>query len=210
MIFLWIGAAVFSYLLGSLNFSIIFSSRVLGKDVRESGSGNAGSTNMLRNYGWKVGVLTLAADFLRTFLAILCVMLIFGRFAPEWRQLSAAVSGFCVELGHCFPVYYKFKGGKGVAVGGITTLMVDWRCFVIVVSVFIIAVALTRFVSLGSILGAAAFPCSFAFFADFSVTPGRLAFLFSVLAAALIIVLHHKNIARLCKGEESKLSFHKK
>lgn len=206
----FLAAAIFSYLLGSLNFSIIFSNKVMGGDVRNSGSGNAGSTNMLRSYGWKVGVLTLGMDFLRTFLVILCVVLVFDRVAPDWRQTAAAVSGFCVELGHCFPLFFKFKGGKGVAVGAIISLMVDWRCFLIIIVTFLIATAISKYVSLGSMLGALAFPCSFAFFADFSTVQGTLAFIVSILVSGLIIILHRQNISRLIKGEESKLSFHKK
>lgn len=211
MIFIWFAIAVTEgYLIGSLNYSIIFSKLFMHSDVRLSGSGNAGSTNMMRSYGWKAGVITLATDFFKTFIATVIAWALFKFNCPEWIQPAVALTGLCCCIGHCFPIFFKFRGGKGVAVGAITSLMVDWRCFVIIIATFLIFTAISKYVSLGSMLGALAFPVSLAFFTDFSIKQELITFIVSVLVAALIIFLHRKNIVRIVTGKESKLSFKKK
>ena len=211
MIYVWFAvAAIGGYLIGSLNYSIIFSKIFMHSDVRSSGSGNAGSTNMMRNYGWKAGLITLLTDFLKTFVATIGVWAIFILNYPQLVQPAVALTGLCCCIGHCFPVFFKFKGGKGVAVGAITSLMVDWRCFVIIIITFLVFTAISKYVSLGSMLGAAAFPISLAFITDFSDMCQVATFIISILVAALIIFLHRKNIVRLITGKENKLSFNKK
>lgn len=211
MMYVWFAVfALAGYLIGSLNNSIILSKAVMHSDIRSSGSGNAGSTNMMRNYGWKFGVATLALEFSKAFIAAGAARLFFSFYYPENAQLAAAFTGLCCCIGHCFPVFFKFKGGKGVAVGAITSLMVDWRCFVIIIITFLIFTSISRYVSLGSMLGAAAFPGSLVFFTDFSSKTSVITFIISILVASLIIFLHRKNISRLIKGTESKLSFKKK
>ena len=211
MMFFWFAlVAVGGYLIGSLNYSIIFSKVFLHSDVRSSGSGNAGSTNMMRSYGWRAGVITLITDFSKTFVATVGAWAIFTLNCPQWVQPAVALTGFCCCLGHCFPVFFKFKGGKGVAVGGIMSIMVDWRCGIAVFAAFLIFVAISKYVSLGSVMGAAAFPVSLAFFTDFSSKQDVTTLIIAALVAALIIFLHRKNIVRIVTGKESRLSFKKK
>ena len=211
MIVFWFAiAAICGYLVGSLNYSIIFSKIFMHSDIRSSGSGNAGSTNMMRSYGWRAGLVTLVTDFSKTFVVTIGVWAAFTLNYPQYVQTAVALTGLCCCIGHCFPIFFKFKGGKGVAVGAITSLMVDWRCFVIIIATFLIFTAISKYVSLGSMLGAAAFPISLAFFTDYSDNMQIATFIISILVAALIIFLHRKNIVRLITGKESKLSFNKK
>ncbi len=204
IIFLLIAA----YLLGSVNFSIIFSKRLLNSDVRTKGSGNAGSTNMLRSYGWIYAVLTLIFDFLKAFVVLLAAKLIFRSYV--YCQLIVALVGLACVVGHCFPIFFKFKGGKGVAVGAMAILMVDYKAFIIVVVLFLISVILTRFVSLGSIVGAVAFPLSCAFLLDYTDPYDIWTLVCTIIIGLLVIYMHRSNIYRLCKGTERKFSFSNK
>lgn len=201
--------ALAAYLMGSLNYSIMFSRAFMNTDIRSKGSGNAGSTNMLRNYGWKVGVLTLATDFLKTYAATITAWALCMRYAPDCARTAVALAGFMCAVGHCFPLYFGFKGGKGVAVGGMTILMVDFRCFLVTVALFLISVAIFKYVSLGSIMGALSFPVSLAFIVDFSNVLDIATYVICCILVALVVFLHRKNIARLFKGTESKLTFKK-
>ena len=174
-IYFWfVFVAVVGYFVGSLNYSIIVSRIFTDSDIRSKGSGNAGSTNMMRNHGWKAGVLTLCVDFMKTFAVCNGAWSIFILTNPEYAQTASAIAGFFCALGHCFPVFFGFRGGKGVAVGGLTILMIDWRCFIVTILLFLIFAALFRYVSLGSIMGALSFPVSLPFFIDFSITARRL------------------------------------
>lgn len=211
MMFFWFAlVAIGGYLIGSLNYSIIFSKVFMHSDVRSSGSGNAGSTNMMRSYGWRAGVITLITDFSKTVVATVGAWAIFTLNCPQWVQPAVALTGLCCCIGHCFPVFFRFKGGKGVAVGGIMSIMVDWRCGIAVFAAFLIFAAISKYVSLGSIMGAAAFPTSLAFFTDFSSRQDVMTLIIAILVAVLIIFLHRKNIVRIVTGKESRLSFKKK
>lgn len=211
MMFFWFAlVAIGGYLIGSLNYSIIFSKVFMHSDVRSSGSGNAGSTNMMRSFGWRAGVITLITDFSKTVVATVGAWAIFTLNCPQWVQPAVALTGLCCCIGHCFPVFFKFKGGKGVAVGGIMSIMVDWRCGIAVFAAFLIFAAISKYVSLGSIMGAAAFPSSLAFFTDFSSRQDVTTLIIAILVAVLIIFLHRKNIVRIVTGKESRLSFKKK
>ena len=211
MMFFWFAlVAIGGYLIGSLNYSIIFSKVFMHSDVRSSGSGNAGSTNMMRSFGWRAGVITLITDFSKTVVATVGAWAIFTLNCPQWVQPAVALTGLCCCIGHCFPVFFKFKGGKGVAVGGIMSIMVDWRCGLAVFAAFLIFAAISKYVSLGSIMGAAAFPSSLAFFTDFSSRQDVTTLIIAILVAVLIIFLHRKNIVRIVTGKESRLSFKKK
>ena len=132
------------YLLGSLSASILLSRTAWGGDVREKGSGNAGATNMARVYGLGAGFLTLGCDMLKAVLACLLGKLLLG-------DLGLAVGGICCMIGHCFPVFHQFKGGKGISVGAALGLMIDWKVFLCIIGVFLIAAFLSRKVSFGSI-----------------------------------------------------------
>ena len=177
------------YLLGSVSFSIIFS-RLKGCDVREQGSGNAGATNMARSFGLGAGFLTLAGDFLKA-----AVVMTLGFVLAGDRGLMAG--GMACITGHCFPVFYRFRGGKGISVGAAIGLAIDWRVFLGIVIVFLIAAFLSKKVSLGSICAAVAIV---ALSILFSVPLPRL--LLAIYAASLAVFQHRANIRRLVEGTE--------
>lgn len=220
--------AVISYLIGSINFSILLSKAISGKDIRESGSGNAGATNMLRTHGKKMGVITLLLDVLKGVVAILFAIFVV-QLLNQYRLVSFPTSlaqtaplpemidimpvkylaGVCVILGHNFPLYFGFKGGKGVATSLGVVMMLDWKIGLIV-AVFAIAImAITRYVSLGSIIGGAAF--IIAEFAKAFITHeyNAVQLVCVVIIGGLLIARHHANISRLIHGTENKLSFKK-
>ena len=193
--------AIISYLIGSVNFSILLSRIISGEDIRKSGSGNAGATNMLRTYGKKMGVVTLLLDVLKGVIAILVCRLVF----PQTAQVLAYVAGVFVALGHNFPLYFGFKGGKGVATSLGVILMLDWRVGLIVLVCAILVMALTKYVSLGSILGGASVIIVYIlkFFVFKSIDAVQLICI--VILGGLLIIRHHANIKRLINGTENKL-----
>lgn len=191
--------AAAAYLIGSVNFSIILSKAMTGKDIRESGSGNAGATNMLRTYGKKMGALTLLLDVLKGVIAVWLVR----RFSNS--DTLAYFAGLFVILGHNFPIYFGFKGGKGVATSLGVVLVLDWRVGLIVALAAILIMAFTRYVSLGSICGGALFiiiEIAKALITD-DISIVRL--ICAVLIGGLLIIRHHENIRRLLSGTENKL-----
>lgn len=188
-------SALIAYVLGSASFSIVLSKLMYRKDVRGEGSGNAGATNMARSFGKLAGALTLLGDVLKTVLAV-----VIGRsLAGDW---GVVVSCLGCQIGHCFPAYHHFKGGKGVAVGLAITAMVDWRITVTVLVVFIITAVLSRKISLASILATfSAIPAAFLTVKDWRYL------CMIILAASIIIFRHSENISRLIKGEEKDFHF---
>lgn len=195
--------AVVSYLLSGINGATIASMTFFKKDIREYGSKNAGLTNFYRVFGTKGVLLVLAIDILKAALSVLLGWWLLG--LEGYSMLGKLFAGFFAILGHVFPIYYRFKGGKGVLCGGILVLLVDWRIGLISWGVFLLLLLLTRYVSLSSICSTAAFPISMACF-------GREWYevLVAACCAVLIIARHSENILRLIKGQESKLSFKKK
>ena len=193
--------AVISYLIGSVNFSILLSRIISGKDIRESGSGNAGATNMLRTYGKKMGVITLLLDILKGVIAILGCRVLFG----EAADTLVYIAGVFVALGHNFPLYFGFKGGKGVATSLGVILMLDWKVGLIVAVCAIAVMAITRYVSLGSILGGASVIVVYLvkFIVFKSVNAVELICI--IILGCLLIIRHHANIKRLINGTENKL-----
>lgn len=204
---------VIPYLLGSFNFGLIISKAKYHDDIRKHGSGNAGTTNMLRTYGKKAAVLTLLGDMLKAVIAVSLgyIILHLERYDPETGALiikdsiGAAIAGVSVIVGHMFPCFYKFKGGKGVATGAMVILMMHPIVFLICVTTFIIIVVGTKYVSLASIISAALFPLVYSAFSH-----GAFSCLISVIIAVLVVWKHKENIKRLREGKESKLSFKKK
>ena len=191
-------SAIVGYLLGSLNSSLIIG-RFYGVDVRKHGSGNAGTTNTLRTLGKKAALLVLLGDVVKGILAYIAGYYIYG------GQLGGMLGGTAAIFGHVWPLYFGFKGGKGVLTSLAVLLLIDWPIALGLLGVFIIIVLLTRYVSLGSILAAALFPAA-------AVVLGRSieTIIFSGIIAVLIIVKHHTNIKRLLDHTESKFSFKKK
>lgn len=181
------------YVLGSLNFAIIFSRLFFHDDIRKYGSGNAGMTNMLRTYGKLPALATLLCDMLKGAVSVFFGMLIFG----DW---GSAVAGLFVVLGHMFPCFYKFKGGKGVATTAMVVLAINPLVFAIVFTIFLIIVIGTKFVSLGSVMCVMIYPY---ILAKFEPGPNVLS---GIIIAALVIFMHRSNIKRLLAGTESKIS----
>ena len=152
--------AVIAYLLGSISFAVIFTKKFAGFDVREKGSGNAGSTNVLRTAGKKAAICTLICDILKGVLAVLVGLLI-GVIAKADLNTKAMIiqtAGVCVVIGHTFPVFFKFKGGKGVATALGVLLVINWQIGLICLVFALLVMAFSRMVSLGSISAAILFP----------------------------------------------------
>lgn len=223
-IFFFILIAVVSYLLGSLSFSIIFTKLFMKEDIRRYGSGNAGMTNVLRTAGKLPAILTFAGDFAKAALSVLFVHLLIGQGQPILVELGCYLAGFFCLMGHVFPCYYGFKGGKGVLVSATMILFIDWRICLVVVAVFAIATMITRWVSLGSVLASVTFPIATWFmYRELTPTAADLSgpyhfvytnqrFIVTAIAFVfgLIVIIKHKdNIIRLLHGQERKISFHK-
>ncbi len=201
---MYILCALIAYALGSLNFGIIISKLIYKDDIRKYGSGNAGTTNMLRTYGKKAAIATILGDALKVVFAVLIGNILVGSLF-----YGGYIAGFFAVLGHVYPVYYNFKGGKGVVASAITILMLDWKVFLVVLGVFVIVVAIWKYISLGSILAAASYPMITYAAAISSGRPGGLDVIFAFVLAVFVIVLHRTNIQRLLDGKENKLSFKK-
>lgn len=190
------------YLFG--NFSTAY---IIGKanhiDIREYGSGNAGTTNALRTLGWKAGFLTFAGDIVKAVLPILLVRYCFGFLHME-NQLLTLYTGLGVVLGHNFPFWLHFKGGKGIAATAGVILAFDWRMALIALTAFIIAEVLTRYVSVGSLLVSIAFPVGIIIF--YQENPKFIHMLvISLIFTVSAFVKHKANIKRLLNGTENKL-----
>ena len=182
--------AAAGYLLGSLSASILLSRAALGGDVRSKGSGNAGATNMARVYGLGAGFLTLGCDMLKAILATWLGSLLLG-------DAGLALGGICCMVGHCFPVFHGFKGGKGISAGAAIGLMIDWRVFVTIIAVFLIVALLTKKVSAGSLAAAVAIVV-----ASFVFAVGTPKIILACYCAALAVFQHRRNIDRLAAGTE--------
>lgn len=179
-----------SFLVGSLSLSILASKKLFGGDIRESGSGNAGATNMARVHGWGAGLLTLAGDAAKAAVCMLAGKALLG-------EIGLCLGAGACMLGHCFPVLHGFKGGKGIAVGGAVSFGIDWRVGVCTVGAFLLGALLSKKVSVGSLCGAVAITAS-AFL--FHMSTPRL--ILAVFCACLAIARHHQNIKRLAEGTE--------
>ncbi len=193
-----------AYLLGSISFSIIFSKKFAGFDVREKGSKNAGTTNVLRTVGKKAAILTLICDILKGVIAVLFAILA----SKIWTDVNAEplkyLAGLFAIIGHTFPVYYGFKGGKGVATSLGVLLVVNPEIGIICLVFALIIMIATRWVSLGSIMAALLFPILTVFMVE-----NLYAKAISILIGLLVIFNHRSNIKRLKNGTENKLSFKK-
>lgn len=198
------------YFVGGLNFGIIVSRLLYHDDIRKYGSGNAGMTNMLRTYGKKAAALTLAGDFLKSFVGIM-----FGRACMGLD--GAYLAGLFVVLGHMFPMMYKFKGGKGVVATATMVLFLDWRVFLILITLFVLLVWATKFMSLGSVICAMIYPILLSRISSILPAPlcgnhptSGFCILIAFVIAAIIVFMHRGNIKRIFNGTESKVSFKKK
>ena len=206
----YIIVGIVAYLIGSISFSVIISKKMAGFDVREKGSGNAGATNMLRSVGKKAAILTLLGDALKGVVAILFAIIVGAIAKSADKSLLVQIAGILVVVGHTFPVFFGFKGGKGVATSLGVLLMTNWKIGLICLVFALVLMAVTRMVSLGSIGAAVLFPVLVLFIhTNFTISEGSSYFIYSVILAAIVIFNHRANVQRILNGTENKLSFKK-
>lgn len=192
--------ALISYALGNLNGAILTSHYLFHKDVRKLGSGNAGLTNFYRSFGMKGLLAVFLVDALKTIIAVLIGGALMGSVGV--KAVGQLFAGFCVMLGHCYPFIFLFKGGKGALCGLMMAFFVDWRVGLCCLVVFIVVLIFTRYVSLGSVLGAALFPIFLIIFGN----TGLRAVL-GLLCTLIIVIRHAENIVRLIGGTEPKFNY---
>lgn len=212
--FVYIIMGVIAYLIGSINFSVILSKKMAGFDIREKGSGNAGSTNMLRSVGKKAAALTLVCDILKGVVSILIAMILGNIIQNLDKELLVQIAGIAVVVGHTFPIFFGFKGGKGVATSLGVLILSNWQIGLICLVFALVLMALTRMVSLGSCAAAVLFPVLTLFINDnYTVLSegknGNVYFIYSVILAIIVLYNHRSNIKRILNGTENKLSFKK-
>ena len=197
---------IVAYIIGSISFSVIFSRKFAGFDVREKGSGNAGTTNVLRTVGKKIAILTLICDALKGIVAIILAIII-GKLANNVDiTLLVQISSIMVILGHTFPIFFEFRGGKGVATSLGVLLMINWQIGLICLVFALIIMAITRVVSIGSILAAILFPVLTLFLdGQYFIVKGNY-LIFSIIMALIVMFNHRTNIKRILKGNENKIT----
>lgn len=198
-------SAAIAYLLGSINSAILLSKIFYKDDIRQHGSGNGGMTNMLRTYGKGMAALTFLGDILKCAVAMIIGWLLLGVDGMDIAGL------FCV-IGHVFPCWFKFVGGKGMAVTIMVMLMTNWQVALILMTIFLIIVLSTKYMSLASIMVALMYPVLLSSWNEMGFIPldQQHNILFAVLITAIVVVMHRKNIKRLLDKTESKVSLGKK
>ncbi len=206
-----------SYLLGSVNFAIIFTKLFINDDIRRHGSGNAGMTNVLRIVGSLPAILTFVFDFLKSVISVLATTWIVSSVCqdPEIVRFLSYLSGFVCILGHLFPVFFGFRGGKGIVTAAGMICVTDWRVFIAILAVFGVVFLMRRIISLASISCAVAFPVltfvfkflvdSEAFGGDIPVANALLVTLVALVAGIVVIIKHSENIKRLIAGTEKPI-----
>ena len=196
-----------SYLLGSIPFGYL-AGRIAGIDIRNCGSGNVGATNVIRTLGKSYGYPVFALDFLKGFGAVKMSILIATRVQSEWNspEMFGIVAAISSVLGHSFPVWLRFKGGKGVATSAGALLALAPVAALIGVAIWILTFWLTRYVSVASIAAAAALPLIILIATRLSRTTGKLLFYSSVCLAAVVIWRHRSNLSRLMRGTEPRFN----
>ena len=214
MIPYYIIIGMITYLIGSVNFSILISKKKAGFDIREKGSGNAGTTNMLRTLGKGAAIITLLLDILKGIAAIY-ISIFYGFILYKLGNINlnyailVQVAGIMVIIGHTYPIYFGFKGGKGVATALGILLITNWHIGLICLVFAVVLIAITKMVSVGALGGAILFPVLTLFtYETYFIEPGNY-IVYSILIAIIICFNHRDNIKRLMNGEENKLSFKK-
>ena len=206
----YIIVTIIAYLLGSISFSVIISKKMAGFDVREKGSGNAGTTNVLRTVGKKASIITLVCDILKGVVAIL-VAYVAGLIMNDSvdKALLIELAGIAVILGHTFPIFFGFKGGKGIATALGVLMMTNWNIGLICLVFALVLMILTRMVSLGSIAAAVLFPVLIIFMPHTAYLVDGNYIIYSILLAVLVVFNHRTNVKRLLTGTENKIDFKK-
>jgi glycerol-3-phosphate acyltransferase PlsY len=197
--------AILGYLLGSIPFGYLFVKIFRGTDIRDTGSGNIGATNVARSSP-ALGILTLVLDAAKGLLAVICASALAPRTNLPYLYSAMALAAFCALLGHMFPVWLKFRGGKGVATGVGGFVAIVPKAVLIAICVFAALVALFRYVSLGSIVAAAALPALIYLLYVQPGLPMQSVLAAAVAASLLIIAKHYQNIFRLLAGTEHRFS----
>ena len=200
----YILVAILSYFIGSVSFAVIFGKKFGGFDVRDKGSKGTGTTNVLRTVGKQAAVLTLICDILKGIIAVLLAMLAGKIWGDTNTALLQYISGFCAILGHTFPIFFEFRGGKGVATAIGILLVLNWKIGLICVIFGVILIAITKMVSVGSVSAVILYPILTVFMAE---NAGFECVLVSILITLLIIYNHRENLERIKNGNENKLSF---
>lgn len=200
--------AIIAYAIGSVNFSVIISRKLAGFDVREKGSKNAGSTNMLRTIGKKAAAMTLVCDVLKGVVAIFIAFIVGKLISSTDQALLVQIAGIAVVVGHTFPIFFEFRGGKGVATSLGIILIINWRIGLICLVFALLMMAFSKMVSAGSVSAAILFPVLTIFIGTNYIVEGNY-FVFSVILAAIVLFNHRGNIKKILNGTENKLSFKK-
>lgn len=201
---LWFAVILIAaYLIGSISTAILFGKIAKGEDIRAHGSGNAGATNALRTFGKAAAAIVTLGDCLKAVAAILLAMLIshLAGLDDTMSRIAVYIAGVGAVLGHNFPVYFKFKGGKGILVSMVAMLFANWWIGLIVLVFALVIMAVTRYVSLGSVLGSVALVI-LACVCEWGNWPYII---FSLILAVLAVIMHRANIKRLLQGSENKL-----
>ena len=206
---IYVIVAIIAYIIGSINISILISKKVAGFDVREKGSGGTGATNMLRSVGKLPALITLVWDILKG--AISIGIALFLGWATGTKDIATLVqiAGIFAIIGHTFPIFFGFKGGKGVATSLGILLMTNWQIGLICLVFAIVLMVLTRMVSVGSVAAAILFPILTLFIGNTNFIAEGNYFIFSLIIALIVIFNHRENIKRIIDGKENKLSFKK-
>ena len=202
---IYILISIIAYFLGSVSFSVIFSRKFAGFDVREKGSKNAGATNVLRTAGTKIALLTLVCDILKGVIAIVIAIIAGKIWADVNIEILKYLAGFFAILGHTFPIFFEFRGGKGVATALGVLITLNWKIGLICLIFALIIIAFTKMVSVGSILSAVLYPILTIFMGEINFAANVI----SILIALLVIFNHRENLKRIKNGTENKLSFKK-
>ncbi|MBO4854334.1 MAG: glycerol-3-phosphate 1-O-acyltransferase PlsY [Oscillospiraceae bacterium] len=190
-----------SYFLGCINSSVMVSRFFIRDDVRLHGSGNAGLTNFYRTYGAKYALMVILGDIGKTAVAVLIGGFMFRHMIQDWT-LGVLLAGVGCVVGHVFPVFFGFKGGKGILSGGVLVFFLDWRIALVAWGLFLVLWLLTRYVSLGSLAGVISVPVTIWFvFGDLRYVA------LGALYAALAVYCHRENLRRLIRGEENKFQW---
>lgn len=213
VIFILIFGAICAYLLGSINFAIIITKLFAKKDIRDFGSGNAGMTNVLRTVGKTAAAITLLGDFLKGFIAVFVMRLLFMLIGEPTPVFAEYIAVYGALIGHVYPIFYGFKGGKGILVSFGAIMVLSPISGLLCLLGFLITTSISRYISLGSIIAAMLFPVgvflmNYVFYSP--VPNAYLEIIFALPIGLFIIFLHRQNIKRLLSHTENKLSFKKK
>ena len=194
--------SMLSYFLGCFNGAVLIPTFIIKDDIRGHGSGNAGLTNVYRTYGARYALPVILLDMGKTAVSTLIGGYMFHCLYEDWT-LGVLVAGLTCIIGHVFPAFYEFKGGKGILSGSILVIMLDWRMALVAWILFVLSVVLTRYISLGSITAATSVAVSAFFIYD-----RPLYIVLAFITAVLVIWSHRSNVVRLVKGNENKFKFH--